>query len=110
MLFGIEDLLLDEISQRAVILLQIENAIPRLEIKMLAVELAAEFQPTGKGLLRHARIKNLAFEFVNCLILRADWGQRHQAKGNRAADKRLHGNLSKNAARTISLRNTSANK
>jgi hypothetical protein len=78
-LFGIEDLLLDEISQRAVILLQIEDAIPRLEIKMLAVELTAEFQPAGKGLLRHARINNLALEVVNCLILRAGRGQRHQA-------------------------------
>ena len=78
-LFGIEDLLLGEIFQRAVILLQIKDAIPRLVIKMFAVELAAEFQPAGKGLLRHARIKNLALEVVNCLILRAGRGQRHQA-------------------------------
>jgi hypothetical protein len=76
-LLGIEDLLLGEIFQRAVIFLQIEDAIARLEIKMLAVELAAEFQPAGKGLLRHARIENLALEIVDGLILRAGWGQRY---------------------------------
>src|SRR6202162_2851693 len=73
-LLGIEDLLLGEIFQRAVILLQIEDAIARLEIKMLAVELVAEFQPAGESLLRHARIENLALEVVDGLILRAHRG------------------------------------
>ncbi len=63
-LLGIKDPFLGEISQRAVIFLQIEDAISRLEIKMLAVEFVAEFQSAGEGLLRHACIKNLALEVV----------------------------------------------
>jgi len=42
---------------------------------MLAVGLVAEFQPAGKGLLRHTRIKDLALEVVNGVILRAGRGQ-----------------------------------
>ena len=49
-----------------------------------AVELVAEFQPAGEGLLHHARIENFALEVVNGLILRAGRGQRHQASGHQA--------------------------
>src|SRR6202035_4387227 len=109
-LLGIEDLLLGEIFQRAAILLQIEDAIARLEIKMLAVELVAEFQSAGEGLLRHARIENLALEVVDGLILRAhrgrsskaseDQASRHQASSHGAAGKPLHVNVSKTSGRS----------
>src|SRR5580692_11434767 len=86
-LLRIEDLLLGEIFQRAVILLQIEDAIARLEIKMLAVELAAEFQPAGEGLLCHARVENLALEVVGGLILRAHRGRRNEASKDQASEQ-----------------------
>ena len=83
-LLGIKDPFLGEILQRAVTLPQIEDAISRLEIKMFAVELIAEFQSAGEGLLRHARIENLALEVVNRLILCAHRAQRNKASRHRA--------------------------
>jgi hypothetical protein len=66
------------------ILLKVEDAIARLEIKMFAIELVAEFQPAGEGLLRHARIENLALEVVSGLILRTRRARRNKASKDQA--------------------------
>lgn len=49
---------------------ELENAIARLQIKILAVELAAMLQPASEGLLRHSGVENLALDIVDGGILR----------------------------------------
>ena len=48
---------------------ELKNAIARLQIETLAVHLAAMFQPAGEGLLHRFSFENLALEIVDGIIL-----------------------------------------
>ena len=48
---------------------ELKNAIARLQIKILAVKFAAMFQPASESLLHHFSIENLALEVVDDIIL-----------------------------------------
>jgi hypothetical protein len=49
--------------------IELKNAIARLQIKILAIKLAAMFQPIDEGLLHHFSFENLALEVVDGIIL-----------------------------------------
>ena len=57
-LFRIEDPLLGEALQRAVKLLEIEHAIARQKVEVIAVEFATVLQSALEGLLRHLGVEN----------------------------------------------------